>query len=865
MYNKGIGEISLKQLISLIRDQFKTAEDLIDLGIVHIGDVAPDDTKYALWVNTSTDPQTIFYRDADTAWKPLIIDGAGKLIQADHSQNDDTQPDYIKNRLAWSVPPEVSANWQPTTSFEELLWDGSTNDRARATMSNPNDTYEFYKVSDVYVPIDDLRGGILTLNSDGSEIHAVFSDAVIEFYTLYNENDILINLYIMSTDKSATFSVTFNNVNWDVTIPEAGTYLLKSSESSYVSSIKGRPMLDADNMDVTLGDIGGGILHFNRVSDQILTPDKLIGAVAQITILDLENGEISIQEGTLDSSMIEYAIQLDANSYVILSDGLPIVLLVGDPDLKIDPSLGIPVDVTIHQVGVYFACMVVPDENTCLYVSSASTAEEIHKIDPKYIDVSIDVDTSVYSGSDNPVSSDAVYNFVYNVENNLRFDVSSLGSRVFSVESDCSALDARMIIIENNQNSSGFQKYEAVPAQKFDYSSYDYSFMVEEGYGLACNLFRISTEEFVPEQFEGVWFRSSSDSIVSVTKEVEAEYEGGSFILEGRNILYSSGKDPSMKFSFNFYANDFSRWFTYTYTLENVQKGLYIMRIGVHEKIPSIYRPIDRLEEPIYGYIKISSLYLKLEDEILSSRNAPTTKAVKKAIDSLHSEFTSAMHTLNDSVYNRSEIDSKLSRVYKYKGTVDTYADLPAENNVDGDVWNIRNADTNHEINAGDNVVWNEDNNEWDRLAGVVDLTNYATNSSVNSVQKNVENVQSNVDAVAKDVKSLEDNKLESSAVGNTVASLDSEGLVPKDQLPLDMQNILNRGYFNDANSMFYKEETFLTLIAGELGKFYLDLAETILYIFNGQKFVALSGAGNSVDSYLTDEEYEEIMGGMGL
>ncbi len=66
---------------------------------------------------------------------------------------------------------------------------------------------------------------------------------------------------------------------------------------------------------------------------------------------------------------------------------------------------------------------------------------------------------------------------------------------------------------------------------------------------------------------------------------------------------------------------------------------------------------------------------------------------------------------------------SDLTTVYKYRGSVDTYADLPTNGQAVGDVYNVVAADAAHGINAGDNVAWN--GNTWDNLSGVVDLTAY--------------------------------------------------------------------------------------------------------------------------------------------
>lgn len=72
-----------------------------------------------------------------------------------------------------------------------------------------------------------------------------------------------------------------------------------------------------------------------------------------------------------------------------------------------------------------------------------------------------------------------------------------------------------------------------------------------------------------------------------------------------------------------------------------------------------------------------------------------------------------------------------LATVYKYKGSVETYADLPTSDQQVGDVYNVKQADPDHNIEAGDNVAW--DGTTWDILAGDTDLSGYAQLNSANT------------------------------------------------------------------------------------------------------------------------------------
>ena len=66
-------------------------------------------------------------------------------------------------------------------------------------------------------------------------------------------------------------------------------------------------------------------------------------------------------------------------------------------------------------------------------------------------------------------------------------------------------------------------------------------------------------------------------------------------------------------------------------------------------------------------------------------------------------------------------VDSKVSSVYKIKGSVADYASLPTENLTVGDVYNL--SDT------GDNYVW--DGTAWDKLGGTIDLSSYALKTDI--------------------------------------------------------------------------------------------------------------------------------------
>jgi hypothetical protein len=73
---------------------------------------------------------------------------------------------------------------------------------------------------------------------------------------------------------------------------------------------------------------------------------------------------------------------------------------------------------------------------------------------------------------------------------------------------------------------------------------------------------------------------------------------------------------------------------------------------------------------------------------------------------------------LANNYYNKSQVDSKFTSVYIFKGSVDTVEDLPTEGNVIGDVWNVRKNDINY--------AWTSEG--WDTLGGTAELASLTAN-----------------------------------------------------------------------------------------------------------------------------------------
>ena len=123
------------------------------------------------------------------------------------------------------------------------------------------------------------------------------------------------------------------------------------------------------------------------------------------------------------------------------------------------------------------------------------------------------------------------------------------------------------------------------------------------------------------------------------------------------------------------------------------------------------------------------------------------------------SNHGTAIDTLEEQVEDlRTDVDNiktDMVKVFSYQGTKESYSDLVSTTDdyepALGHVWNIKTAGGSdahgNAIKAGDNVVYN--GTGWDVLAGVVDLSAYATTSAVNTAIATAKN-EASADAAAK-------------------------------------------------------------------------------------------------------------------
>lgn len=153
-----------------------------------------------------------------------------------------------------------------------------------------------------------------------------------------------------------------------------------------------------------------------------------------------------------------------------------------------------------------------------------------------------------------------------------------------------------------------------------------------------------------------------------------------------------------------------------------------------HDKI--WYDPCDEamdqysVQDFLYhSYIAVGGT-LNQEQFKAAWKSFPNTAGIVEIIDSLESDKTDAALSAAQGKALKTLIDdlkASVAAALDYKGTKDSYDQLPSSGNKKGDVWNVVAA--HGTTPAGTNYAW--DGAKWDPLGGTIDLSGYYTKSQV--------------------------------------------------------------------------------------------------------------------------------------
>lgn len=151
----------------------------------------------------------------------------------------------------------------------------------------------------------------------------------------------------------------------------------------------------------------------------------------------------------------------------------------------------------------------------------------------------------------------------------------------------------------------------------------------------------------------------------------------------------------------------------------------------------------DLTGKPSLAKVATSGSYTDLSNK----PTIPTVDVTKSYVDTQLATKANASN-----VYTKAEVDSKVSSVYRVKGSVASYANLPTVDVTIGDVYNV--SDT------GANYVATSTTPTWDKLSETVDLSGYATTAAMNSALGNKVDKVSGKALSTNDYTTAEKNKL---------------------------------------------------------------------------------------------------------
>lgn len=196
--------------------------------------------------------------------------------------------------------------------------------------------------------------------------------------------------------------------------------------------------------------------------------------------------------------------------------------------------------------------------------------------------------------------------------------------------------------------------------------------------------------------------------------------------------------------------------------------------------------------------------------------------------------------------YTKTEVDNKISSVYKYKGTVSTYGDLPSTGLTAGDVYNVETADPTHSISAGDNVAWT--GTAWDKLSGNVDLSGYQTKiDSTHKLSSDLVDDTNNTNLfVTSSEKTTWSGKQDALVSGTNIKTINSTSILGSgDITTATSQDIVNDKLIGSSAPT--------TATVGYIGQTYTDTANNNQYVCTAinqslgeYTWVQINGGGSS-------------------
>lgn len=264
--------------------------------------------------------------------------------------------------------------------------------------------------------------------------------------------------------------------------------------------------------------------------------------------------------------------------------------------------------------------------------------------------------------------------------------------------------------------------------------------------------------------------RAIKSTLFTLTTEADSETIKAAMTNENSKTITASDLDSCLKYGYTIrdYAlqsgSIFVGWTGSAYTLTYIGFATptsepYVMSIVVNvtpQGEYSIVRNGTRGQILTSSNLASNKTFKELSDSVAGKAEAVHTHTIGDVTglqDVLDGKQDKGDYATNEVVQAEFEsydktikayVDSKLTAVYTYKGSVANDQALPAQDQTVGDVYNVED--------TGKNVAW--DGEKWDELGGTVDLSAYAKTENVNAQLATKAN-QAQIDTLASDVDNI--------------------------------------------------------------------------------------------------------------
>lgn len=116
--------------------------------------------------------------------------------------------------------------------------------------------------------------------------------------------------------------------------------------------------------------------------------------------------------------------------------------------------------------------------------------------------------------------------------------------------------------------------------------------------------------------------------------------------------------------------------------------------------------------------LRLTSIVKGTKADLMADNEIRANSIMFTETDTMKVKFADGSHTYAELPYVVGALDDGEGAVYRFKGSVPTFNDLPKENNKAGDTYDV--------LEDGKNYAWTVDET-WDNIGGTIDLTDYVT------------------------------------------------------------------------------------------------------------------------------------------